>query len=126
MIRYISKVSNPFMMSELSREMAAAALSDRTYGDSHSGDFIAMKTALRAACGENLTMACTDDRVPICLLQHRDERIDLQEALMKHGVLCCSGTEFEPMERNSVRLRVPRAEEMGKLLAAIEAVGRGE
>ncbi|MBQ2783121.1 MAG: histidinol-phosphate aminotransferase family protein, partial [Oscillospiraceae bacterium] len=126
LIRYISKVSNPFMMSELSREMAAAALSDRTYGDSHSGDFIAMKTALREACGDNLTMACTDDRVPICLLQHRDERLDLQEELMKHGVLCCSGTEFEPMERNSVRLRVPRAEEMGKLLAAIEAVGKGE
>lgn len=126
LIRYISKVSNPFMMSELSREMAAAALSDRTYGDSHSGDFIAMKTALREACGDNLTMACTDDRVPICLIQHRDERIDLQDELMKHGVLCCSGTEFEPMERNSVRLRVPRAEEMDKLLSAIKAVGKGE
>ena len=85
-----------------------------------------MKTALRAACGENLTMACTDDRVPICLLQHRDDRIDLQEELLKHGVLTCSGAEFEPMERNSVRLRVPRQEEMDKLLAAVKAIGCGE
>lgn len=126
LIRYISKVSNPYMMSELSRELAAAALADRSYGDSHSGDFIAMKESLRAVCGDRVTMASTDDRVPICLLQHSDPRADLQELLLRHGVLTCSGAEFEPMERNSVRLRVPRAEEMPRLLAAVEAVNRGE
>ena len=125
LIRYISKVSNPYMMSEQSRELAAAALSDRTYADSHGPDFAAMKRALRDVCGENLTMAVTDDRVPICLLQHKDPRADLQELLMAEGVLTCSGGEFEPLDRSSVRLRVPRAEEMEKLLHAVEKVNNG-
>ena len=125
LIRYIHKVSNPYMMSELSREMAAAALADRTYGDCHSGDFSAMKSQLRALCGENLTMAATDDRVPICILQHIDPRADLQELLLAHGVLAVSGREFEPMDSNSVRIRVPRAEELPRLLAAVDAVNRG-
>ena len=71
------------------------------------------------------TMAVTDDRVPICLLQHRDPRADLQELLMAQGVLTCSGGEFEPLDRSSVRLRVPRAEEMEKLLQAVEKVNNG-
>ena len=122
LIRYISKVSNPYMMSELSRELAAAALSDRTYADSHGPDFAAMKRSLRGVCGKELTMAVTDDRVPICLLQHRNPRADLQELLMAEGVLTCSGGEFEPLDRSSVRLRVPRAEELDKLLRAVEKV----
>ena len=61
LIRYISKVSNPYMMSELSRELAAAALSDRTYADSHGPDFAAMKRSLRGVCGKELTVAVTDD-----------------------------------------------------------------
>ena len=125
LIRYISKVSNPYMMSELSRELAAAALSDRTYADSHGPDFAAMKQALRGVCGKELTMAVTDDRVPICLLQHRNPRADLQELLMAEGVLTCSGGEFEPLDRSSVRLRVPRAEELDKLLRAVEKVNNG-
>lgn len=125
LIRYISKVSNPYMMSELSRELAAAALSDRSYADSHGADFAAMKQALRDVCGGALSMAVTDDRVPICLLQHRDPRADLQELLMAQGVLTCSGGEFEPLDRSSVRLRVPRAEEMEKLLQAVEKVNNG-
>lgn len=125
LIRYISKVSNPYMMSELSRELAAAALGDRNYADSHGPDFAAMKQALRQVCGGTLTMAATDDRVPICLLQHRDPRVDLQELLMAEGVLTCSGGEFEPLDRSSVRLRVPRAEEMPRLLAAVEKVNNG-
>ena len=125
LIRYISKVSNSYMMSELSRELAAAALSDRTYADSHGPDFAAMKQALRGVCGKELTMAVTDDRVPICLLQHRNPRADLQELLMAEGVLTCSGGEFEPLDRSSVRLRVPRAEELDKLLRAVEKVNNG-
>ena len=83
-----------------------------------------MKQALRDACGGALSMAVTDDRIPICLLQHRDPRADLQELLLAQGVLTCSGGEFEPLESSSVRLRVPRREEMGKLLAAVEQVNK--
>ena len=44
---------------------------------------------------------------------------------MAQGVLTCSGGEFEPLDRSSVRLRVPRAEEMEKLLQAVEKVNNG-
>ena len=44
---------------------------------------------------------------------------------MVQGVLTCSGGEFEPLDRSSVRLRVPRAEEMEKLLQAVEKVNNG-
>ena len=37
----------------------------------------------------------------------------------------CAGGEFEPLDRSSVRLRVPRAEEMEKLLQAVEKVNNG-
>ncbi|MGM9545700.1 MAG: hypothetical protein ACI3VI_03915, partial [Vescimonas sp.] len=84
-----------------------------------------MKQALRDVCGGALSMAVTDDRVPICLLQHRDPRADLQELLMAQGVLTCSGGEFEPLDRSSVRLRVPRREEMEPLLAAVAHVNKG-
>ena len=61
----------------------------------------------------------------MCLRQHGDPRADLQELLMAQGVLTCSGGEFEPLDRSSVRLRVPRAEEMEKLLAAVAHVNKG-
>ena len=44
---------------------------------------------------------------------------------MSEGVLTCSGGEFEPLDRASVRQRVPRAEEMEKLLCAVEKVNNG-
>lgn len=124
LIRYISKISNPYMMNELSRVMAAAALEDAVFPSRHSDDFAAVKRSVRAICGGKLTMCRTDDRVPIFTLQHADRSVDLQKALLAHGVLTCSGGEFEPLDRSAVRIRVPRWEEAGKLIAAVRAVAQ--
>lgn len=119
LIRYIEKVSNPYMMSELSRELSAAALRDRTFAASHAPDFAAAKRQLRSVLGEKLTMQTTDDRVPICTLTHRDASVDLQALLLRCDVLTCSGAEFEPLGINSARLRVPEAHQVAQLIAAV-------
>ncbi len=67
-------------------------------------------------------MAETDDRVPICLLRDVDEDVDLQRLLMNENILTCSGSEFEPLGKNCVRLRVPTISEAGRLIKAIKKV----
>jgi histidinol-phosphate aminotransferase len=121
LISYIGKVSNPYMMSEFSRELAAAALTDRAFSASHADDFAAAKRQLRAALGEKMFMQKTDDRVPICTLTCRDEQADLQALLLKNDLLTCSGAEFEPLLASSARLRVPKNEEVPQLIAAVAA-----
>ena len=59
--------------------------------------------------------------MPICTLTHEDESVDLQALLLRHGVLTCSGREFEPLGQNSVRLRIPRSEELPRLLDCLGA-----
>lgn len=126
LIRYISKISNPYMMNELSRTLSAAALTDPVFPCQHRSNFAAVKRTIRALCKENLSMGATDDRIPIFTLQHRDPNVDLQKALLAQGVLTCSGSEFEPMDRSAVRIRVPRAEEAQKLIDAVTCVEQGD
>lgn len=126
LIRYISKISNPYMMNELSRVLCAAALTDPVFPCQHRSNFAATKRAIRMVCGETLSMSATDDRIPIFVLQHRDKFVDLQKALLDNGVLTCSGNDFEPLDRSAVRIRVPMAQEAQKLIDAVTRVAKGE
>ncbi|MBQ3077457.1 MAG: histidinol-phosphate aminotransferase family protein [Clostridia bacterium] len=121
LIRYLNKVSNPYMMSELSRVLAAAALQSPEHAVAHAADFAAVKQAIREAGEDVISMAATDDRVPICLLTHKDPVVDLQARLLLGDVLTCHGADFEPLEQNSVRLRIPPAEDAPRVIAAIRA-----
>ena len=122
LVKYIKKVSNPYMMNEMSRAITAAILNYDVQPVEHGTDFTIIKGALRDACGDKLIMAETDDRVPICLLRHIDENVDLQRLLINENILTCSGSEFEPLGKNFVRLRVPKISEAGKLIQAIKKV----
>lgn len=120
----IGKMSNPYMMNELSRALTAEILNNQTHPHVHGVDFAIIKGALRDACGEKIIMAETDDRVPICTLRHVDENVDLQEYLMKVNVLACSGVEFEPLGKNFVRLRVPKISDSGRLIMAFKELAK--
>ena len=122
LVKYIKKVSNPYMMNEMSRAITAAILNYDVQPVEHGTDFTIIKGALRDACGDKLIMAETDDRVPICLLRHIDENVDLQRLLINENILTCSGSEFEPLGKNFVRMRVPKISEAGKLIQAIKKV----
>ena len=123
LVEFISKISNPYMMNEFSRALTRAVLTNPTQPEAHGADFSIIKGALRDACGDKIIMAATDDRVPICLLRHTDETIDLQAYLMKENVLTCSGREFEPLGSNCVRLRVPVLADAAKLIQAFRRLG---
>ncbi len=124
LVDFIGKVSNPYMMNELSRALTAQILTNPTHPHVHGTDFAIIKGALRDACGDQIIMAETDDRVPICTLRHVDENVDLQDYLMKENILTCSGVEFEPLGKNFVRLRVPAISDSGRLVMAFKSLAR--
>lgn len=121
LIRYMGKTSNPYAMNEFARVAAVAAMSVEGYTDSHGPDNAAVKQQIRENVGHNLTLLCTDDRVPICSLQHKDN-VDLQALLYEDGILTVSGEEFDAMDQRCVRLRVPRKEAADRLVAAIRKI----
>lgn len=120
----IAKVSNPYMMNELTREAVAAALAAEDFPASHAEDFADVKRKIAASIGNKLTMLETDWRVPICTLRHSDPNADLQRLLLKEGVLTVSGIEFEGLGSGYVRLRAPKPEDAEPLLKAVRAVDR--
>lgn len=83
-----------------------------------------MKQALRDAIGHRLTLLHTDDRVPICVLKHR-QAVDLQAILAKKGGLTVSGSEFEGLDVSCVRLRIPQNRDMERLLCAVRKIDQG-
>lgn len=125
LVSYMGKTSNPYTMNELTREAVAAAMKRVEYGASHAKDIAAMKQQIRQTVGNKLELLCTDDRVPICTLKHKDG-MDLQALLCKVGVLAVSGVEFDAMDASCVRLRVPEEKDLARMLAALRKVDQGE
>ncbi|MEG1683739.1 MAG: aminotransferase class I/II-fold pyridoxal phosphate-dependent enzyme, partial [Oscillospiraceae bacterium] len=121
-IGYLSKISNPYMMNELTREVVAAALEEPTHPMAHCGEFARVKETIRRQIGKNLTLLHTDDRVPICTLCHRNPEANLQRLLYANGILTVSGIDFDGLACNCVRLRVPREEAAQRLVDAIRQV----
>lgn len=118
---YLAKTSNPYLLSDLEREIFAEALRHPTHPTAHSTDFAAAKREITQRIGKRLTMLTTDERVPICTLA-LNEAGDLQKLLLEEGILTVSGVEFETLDRRFVRLRVPSAALAERLILAIERV----
>ena len=123
---YMNKVSNPYMMGEMSREIAAAALNEDDFLREHIGDFMRSKEMISANTGENLFMAETNMMVPICLLYHNNKSVNLAEEFLKRGIVTVPGTEFDNIGISCVRLRVPKLEEMEKLISVIKEINETE
>ena len=121
----LAKISNPYVMSSFSRAAAVAALDEPQFPTSHAAQFSDAKQQLISCTGSRLTLLCTDGRVPICTLGHRDEAQNLQQLLLAHGILTVSGAEFEGLGPQFVRLRVPLAQDLPRLLQALSAVNQG-
>lgn len=66
--------------------------------------------------GGPIRVAHTEPSVPISLLYTDDPGVDLCEVFRKAGVATVSGASFEGLGVNSVRLMLPREEEMPLLL----------
>jgi histidinol-phosphate aminotransferase len=119
----LSKISNPYTISQPARIAATAALEQLDFVRDCRAAVARSKAMLRQTLGKNLVLAHTLDTCPICLVSHVDSGVDLEREFFERGVLTYSGVSFDGLGKNSVRLRVPHEKEWGRVSAALEAIG---
>lgn len=112
-------LTNPYAVSALSRRVAAAALGEKDFLPSLRASVANVKRRLFRPW-RRLKIALTCETVSICMITHENETIDLAEEFACRGVLVVSCSGFAGA--NSVRLRVPAANAMPRLLAVMEEI----
>ena len=149
LIGYMRRMVNPYMVSELAREVAAEALRHPEHIEKSKAAFSEMKREIRDTLnppvikvykkgeGEDaetyekrvpgpasgrLHMAETLDTNSLMLLYHDDKNIKLAEEFLKRGVLVVDGYDFKGLDQTSARVRLPRKEDFPKLLEAIKEI----
>lgn len=121
-VQSLAKISNPYMMNELAREVVAFLLRQADPSFFHLEDISKTKEALKKATGNRLTFIPSDHRVPICTLCCVDESANLQRLLLNEGILTVSGSEFLGLGSHCVRVRVPKFEEANRLIDAVKKI----
>ena len=124
-IAQIDKVSNPYCINGIGRRLAVAALKDTDFVDENRRHLDAAKKELRACTGNMLSMAETLDSCSICMLVHKDENCDLEKLFASYGVKVVSGSDFEGLGINAVRLRMPPAEQEKTLFCIVRDINCG-
>ena len=134
MISYMNKMVNPYLVSEIGREIGAAALKHSEFVEKSKEEFACMKGELKAVLGcrdecpagdtGRLHMAETLDTNSLMLLYHDDRGIDLKEEFWKRGVLVIDGYDFKGLDASSARVRLPMREDFPILLKAVEEINR--
>lgn len=106
--RFLDKTLNPYILTDFVRMACAEALRHPEQPMLYTKDFQRMKAQIRSLTGAGLTMAETDDRVPILTL-HRSGCEGLQKEFLDRGILTVSGREFEALDAGYVRVSLPVA-----------------
>ena len=132
LISYMKKMTNPYMVGELAREISAAAMNNTEHVESSKEDFRKMKTEIRkvlecdadnpSGSSGHLHLAETLDTNSIFLLYHDDSDVNLKDEFFRRGVLVIDGYDFKGLDSSAARVRLPRIEEFPKLLAAIREI----
>lgn len=122
LIECMQKVTNPYVVSEMTREIMQVALTCENQLDIHTKAFAVAKQSIRDSIGKNLHMTHTDDRVPICLMYHDNTKMNLLQEFFKHEVLTVPGNEFVGLAKNYIRFRIPKAEDMPRVLQAMQSI----
>lgn len=121
-IKTMAKMSNPYCMSELAREVGAEALRHPEFTTAHMDDFAKCKEMVREVTGNKLHMSESDGRVPICLLYHEDTSVNLAKELAEAGCIAVDGNDFDTLNASSVRLRLPVIDQIDKVVEAVKKV----
>ncbi len=116
-----ANLTNPYAVSALSRRVAGAALGEKDFLPRLRASVADVKRRLFRPW-RRLKIAPTCETVSICMITHENGNIDLAEEFARRGVLVVSCSGFAGA--NSVRLRVPAANEMPRLLAVMEEIDR--
>lgn len=122
LVPYVRNISNPYIMSELSRSVAAQTIKDEDFLKVLIEKTRKIKKQLLSLALKNISVAETAETVSICLLTHKNPAFDLAEEFAKRRILVISGKNFHNLEKNSVRLRIPSEEDMPKVLEALHEI----
>jgi len=116
---YLEKTSCPYNISMVSRKLALGAIKDVKFIESCREKIERNKKELSKAIEGKLKMADTYKSTSISLL-YTDKDVDLCRKFAECGIKVYSGTSFETLGRNSIRLNLPCEEKMGELLDMIK------
>ena len=116
----LSTINNPYTIGEISRKMIAEALKHKDSIDENAIEFASEKSQINNVLQGPLHMAASDMRIPIFMVYHEDSSIDLQKILAKNKIITLDGASFPHLNKNAVRIRLPRSDEFPKLLDALK------
>ncbi|MBR5590197.1 MAG: histidinol-phosphate aminotransferase family protein [Anaerotignum sp.] len=119
---YMTNITNPYCMSELSRVVAAKVIKDEAFLTELMDDTAKLKKMMLEYPWKNLYAAETADTCSICLLFHKNPEVDLAEEFLKHRILVYSGVCYDTITKNGCRFRVPAAEDMPAVMEAMKAI----
>ena len=119
---YMGNITNPYCMSEISRSIAAKTIRDAAFLPDLQEKTAALKHMLLTHPWKHISIAETAECTSICLLTHSNPAVDLAGEFAKRRILVISGSDFYTISKNSARFRIPSAEDMPKVLAALEEI----
>lgn len=118
---YLEKMLHPYNISQISRKMAVEALKDNEFLEKCIKKTMKNKKILKESLPAKIKMANTYEKSSICML-YCDEDIDLCEKFAENGVKVYSGLCFEGIDKNCVRLNMPKDEQMETLIKIIKKI----
>jgi histidinol-phosphate aminotransferase len=114
------KATNPFAVNAAAIPYAIAALNDTEYIETCRIKIAENKKRCLGMLNK-LSVAPTSEQTPIMVFEHPDASVDLYELFLSKSVLTVSGANFRGLEKNAVRVRIPRDTEMlEKAISEIE------
>ncbi len=122
LVAAMGNITNPYTMSALSRSIAAKTIQDEAFLDTLRQKNAELKEMILNHPWKHLSIATTTPTVSISMISHDNPDLDLAEEFGKRRVLVISGSDFHGIGKNFVRLRLPAAEDMPQVLAAMEEI----
>lgn len=119
---YIGNITTPYNMSEISRVVAARTIADAGFLQDLREKTAEIKRMVLEHPWKHISAAETAETVSICLLTYDNPEVDLAAEFAKRGILVISGDDFLNIGKNSIRFRVPGAEDMPRVIAAMEEI----
>ncbi|MCC3668153.1 MULTISPECIES: pyridoxal phosphate-dependent aminotransferase [Terrisporobacter] len=117
----LNKITNPYCINEIGRQMASIALNDNNFINETLFINKKIKSYFFKSL-KNLIISHTDKTVAIFLLHHKNPNINLQKEFSKFNIVVVSGCSYMGLDKNYVRLRVPKEKNLEKVLQAFEYI----
>lgn len=119
----INKITNPYCINEIGRQMACIALND--YNFIQDALYIHKKIkSFFLKSWNNLIISHTYKKVSIFLLHHKNPDINLYREFTKFNINIVNGSSYMNLGENYARLRIPKEDDLKKVLQAFEYIDK--